>query len=82
MRKLMWFTLGFGGACALTEYLMPTEIGLRLALCFLLLGAIGLWRRPQKLPWRAAVCLCLGLGAGLAWRAAYFRQRPLRLPKR
>ncbi|MCI8619003.1 MAG: DNA internalization-related competence protein ComEC/Rec2 [Oscillospiraceae bacterium] len=71
MRKLMWFTLGFGGACALTEYLMPTEIGLRLALCFLLLGAIGLWRRPQKLPWRAAVCLCLGLGVGLAWSSLF-----------
>lgn len=71
MRKFMWFSLGFGGACALTEYLLPGGAGLGLALCFLLLGVVGLWRQSRKMPWRIAVCLCLGLGIGLVWSGLF-----------
>ena len=71
MRKLMWFTLGFGGACALCAYFWITE-GLLLPALILavLFGAFltaGSWVK-----WlRIAAALCLGCAVGLGWFQIY-----------
>lgn len=71
MRKLMWFTMGFGAACAFCAYAWVTEGLLVLALAFVLLAAASLigsrWLKKLKL-----ICvLCLGCAVGLGWFQIY-----------
>lgn len=71
MRRLVWFALGFGGACGLGSYLAP---GLRLlpwllGPCFY--GELCCsWGRGGGL-WRQAPLACLGLALGFAWFYLY-----------
>lgn len=71
MRILMWFTLGFGTACALGAYLLPPEVlaagaGIAGAFFLALLFAGLRFRRLRP----AAVAL-LGCCAGLGWFALF-----------
>ena len=71
MRKLMWFTIGFGLVCAFCAYFWATS-GLTLpALGFLGLFAAflmaGKWTKKLRVP--AAVCL--GCALGLLWFQTY-----------
>lgn len=68
MRKLMWFTLGFGAACALCAYVLPRELLLLTALCAATLtaGAAFLAGKP-----RAALAL-LGCTVGLCWFSLFW----------
>ena len=66
MRKLMWFTLGFGAACALGVYLLPANILLWVGVPLAILSAVGLFL-PMKPFGKIAVLLCLGLSVGLLW---------------
>ena len=67
MRKLMWFTIGLGAACAIcvyawvTAHLILPSIGFGiLFVAGLIIGRKILWVKP------VAVC-CLGICAGLLW---------------
>ena len=71
MRKLMWFTMGFGAACAFCAYcwvtaelLIPAAVFAGLFLV-LLLG--GRWKSCLK----PAAVLALGIAAGLFWFQTY-----------
>ena len=71
MRKLMWFTIGFGAVCALCAYLWLTA-GLWLpallaGLLFIPLTAFG-----RKIKWlRPIGVACLGCAAGFLWFQLY-----------
>lgn len=66
MRKLMWFAIGFGAACALAVYLLPVEsllwIGIALAAMFV--GGLVLFHKQWC---KIAAFLCLGLSFGFLW---------------
>lgn len=72
MRKLMWFALGFGAACALCAYWLPGNLllplmagGMVLALC------IGFWGRDFLSVRRIAVTI-LGCALGFGWYLGYY----------
>ena len=71
MRRLVWFALGFGGACGLGSYLAP---GLRLlpmaAGAVLLWGAL-LFLGKRRRAMAAGALACLGLALGFAWFYLY-----------
>ena len=68
MRKLMWFTLGFGGVCALCVY-CGLKPWMALLLSALAVGAIVAAKRCSI--FRAAALSLLGAVAGLAWFFSY-----------
>ena len=71
MRKLMWFTLGLGSACAVCSYLWLTD-GLwlpALVMCGIFLPALLFSGRISWLRCMAAVCL--GCAAGFLWFQLY-----------
>jgi len=71
VRKLMWFTLGVGAACALCAFFWLTD-GLwipALAMAGLSLGAVLLRRRLKWL--RCVAAICFGCAAGLLWFQLY-----------
>ena len=71
MRKLMWFTIGFGAVCAFCAYFWVTEalllpaIGFGMAFAAFLLGSR--WVKKLRVP--AAVCL--GCALGFMWFHGY-----------
>ena len=70
MRKLMWFAIGFGAACAFGAYfyvswLLPA--GLLFALMAALCIALTRWQRC----FRIGTVICLGIAAGLCWFSVY-----------
>lgn len=67
MRKLMWFTVGFGAACAVGSYLLFGNVLTVLAVAVLIIAA-GFWlisKRWEK--WMPGVAVCIGLAAGLLY---------------
>ena len=74
MRKLMWFTLGFGAVCALCSYLWLTEglllPGIILAgvSCLLLVGSR--WVKWFRIP----ATIALGCALALGWFQLYATQ--------
>lgn len=67
MRKLMWFTLGFGAACAVSAYFMNANaplaviIGCLIAAAgFMVLGGDYLWLKP-------AGAVMLGIAVAFVW---------------
>ena len=70
MRKLMWFALGFGGACAFCAYCYVSWI-LAAAVLFVLLTALFLVLSRRRLWLRAAAVVCLGVAVGLGWFRLY-----------
>ena len=73
MRRLMWFTLGFGGACGLGAYVLSREILWKLALCAVLLSALALFLGSGRKNLRRAALVLLGCAASLAWFSLYYR---------
>ena len=71
MRKLMWFTLGFGAACGVCAWLweVPGLCGIALVLAALGLGLIFAGKRVKWLKKAAAVFL--GASVGLLWFGGY-----------
>ena len=65
MRKLMWFTIGFAGACAIGVYLVSGTWLLLLAL-FALMSAIALWFIKSNRG-KAAFGVLLGCAVGFLW---------------
>lgn len=66
MRKLMWFALGFGAACALGVYALPVSVLLWAGIPLVVLSLIGLFL-PLKSFGKIGVFLCLGLSVGFLW---------------
>ena len=67
MRKLMWFTIGFCGACAVGVYLLAGNLLVVLAAVALMTAGAAwlLCRRWNKKP--VATVILLGLAAGMLW---------------
>ena len=67
MRKLMWFTVGFGGACAVGAYLLFDNVLAALSAVTLLLAGVFwlLGKHWEKL--MSGVAVCIGLAAGLLY---------------
>lgn len=71
MRKLMWFTLGFGPVCALCAYLWLTDGLVIPAVIFVLLFVSFLVCSRRIKGMRIAAAVCLGCAAGLLWFQIY-----------
>lgn len=71
MRKLMWFSLGFGGACAVGAFLYGGSWLLPMAAVMLFLS-VGLWLASRYFkPIRTAGMIAFGCAAGLLWFLGY-----------
>lgn len=70
MRKLMWFTLGFGAVLAAGFYL-GWEIMLGLGILALLLLIFGLWLKPRWEPGKILTILSTGALIGLIFFCVY-----------
>ena len=66
MRRLMWFAIGFGAACALGVYFLPVSILLWIGIPLTLLAVAGLCI-PSKAYGKIVAALCLGLAVGCMW---------------
>lgn len=70
MRKLMWFSIGFCTACAISVYLISIQLAFLLGILFLVVGiALLLLRRNDWI--RVAAVVCLGLSFGQVWYCLY-----------
>ena len=65
MRKLMWFTVGFGGSCAFAAYCYNPWL-LCIAAVFLLLSGVFLALMRWKIGFRIGCAICLGAAFGLS----------------
>jgi len=70
MRKLMWFTIGFGSACILGAYYYNSLL-LPIAVLFLLLAALSFVLIRWRIGFRIAAVVCLGIALGLGWFHIY-----------
>lgn len=71
MRKMMWFTVGFGAACAYCAYAWITSGLILPAFLFLGLFAVGLYAGNRIPNMKIAAVVCLGMGLGLLWFQGY-----------
>ena len=71
MRKLMWFTIGFGAACAFCAYTWTTSGLILPAIVFAVLFAAGLYAGSWVKHLKIVAALCLGIGLGLTWFHVY-----------
>ena len=69
MRKLMWFSMGFGLACALAVYAFSLSVLILLGVlgCLLAVGCLLLLKEKRRIP----AAILLGLGLGLLWYWSY-----------
>ena len=79
MRKLMWFTLGFGGACAWGAYFHNQYAIVIMATAVVLAAILGVVGRKQKVIHFGAL-IFLGISVGIASFGAFDRYR-LSLPR-
>lgn len=71
VRRLMWFVLGFGPACAVYTYLFPERWALPIAAVLLLLS-VGWSILGRRRKWAGRVCaVCLGLALGMLYCWGY-----------
>ena len=70
MRKLMWFTIGFGAASAVGAYFEWLPVGI-LAIAAFVLGAVALLFRNKWKCLRIGAVILLGLAAGAGWFYGY-----------
>lgn len=66
MRKLMWFTIGFGTACALSVYLLPASLLLWVGIPLGILALAGSFL-PCNTYGKIAIFLSFGLFLGFLW---------------
>lgn len=66
MRKLMWFTLGFGGACAWGAYFSNQYAVAILSVAGVLAAVLGLLGKNRKY-FRPAALIGLGIVIGIGW---------------
>lgn len=71
MRKMLWFTLGFGAACGLCAYLLIPEL---LTLPLIAAGAVLLLVFRHQTTIRRLGLMLLGISAGIFWFMQYRNQ--------
>ena len=71
MRKLMWFTVGFGAACAFCAYTWTCTELILPAIVFAVLFAAGIAAGKLSEHFRVAAVVCLGISVGLGWFQLY-----------
>ncbi len=67
MRKLMWFTIGFGASCAVGAYFFSGNVLVVLALTVLLLAFAALLAGKSRDLMKPVSVACFGLAAGFLW---------------
>ena len=67
MRRLMWFSIGFAGACALAVYTFTLSLLIPFGILGILLAVGSLAALKKKIPG----AILLGLGLGLLWYFGY-----------
>ena len=72
MRKLMWFTIGFGAACVFCAYSWTCEGLVLPALFFVTLAVVSVLGSKRTEALKITGAVCLGIGLGLSWFQAYF----------
>lgn len=72
MRKLMWFSVGFAGACLLGSYLFGTWLLGAAAATLALTGLLILWKSRKKFV-NCIIGILLGLTIGFLWQGIYDR---------
>ncbi|HIT34485.1 MAG TPA: DNA internalization-related competence protein ComEC/Rec2 [Candidatus Faecousia intestinigallinarum] len=70
MRILMWFSIGFCGACGAFAYLPGSGLGAPILAAVLAAAAIALWVGRERML-RPLVCALLGCALGLGWFACF-----------
>lgn len=70
MRKLMWFTLGFGASCALGVYLYLDSFWLLLIPSILVMAA-AFWLKGKRKFLRPVAAVALGAAVGIVWFLGY-----------
>jgi len=73
MRRLVWFTLGFGAACGLGTYLLPQSLFVKLALCAAIMAAGAAFFGKNRRFCRGAALVLLGCAVGFFWFSQYYR---------
>lgn len=74
MRKLMWFTIGFGAACGFCAYTWTSEALILPAVFFAVLFAAGIFAGKWVQQFKIAAAVCLGISLGLGWFHLYHDQ--------
>lgn len=67
MRKLMWFTIGFGAACGLCAYILPDSWILPGIVLTVALAGAGVFGAKHWKPVRVLVMACFGCALGFSW---------------
>lgn len=70
MRKLLWFTIGFGAACTVGAYLLFDSTLLTLGGVCLVLGVGGCFLKNKIL--RVFAVILIGLSIGFSWVCGYY----------
>lgn len=70
MRKLMWFTLGFGAACAWGSYL-GNRFSLAIVIVAVIIAALLMVLKRENRLLRTVAMLCAGVAAGILWFSAF-----------
>ncbi|MBQ9761836.1 MAG: DNA internalization-related competence protein ComEC/Rec2 [Oscillospiraceae bacterium] len=70
MRKLMWFTLGFGASCALGAYLFWDGFWLLLIPSVFVMG-LAFWMKGKWKFLRPVAAVALGVAVGVLWLLGY-----------
>ena len=70
MRKLMWFTLGFGAACAWGSYL-ANRFGLVIIIVSVIIAALLMMSKRDNRIFRTVAMLCAGIAVGILWFSAF-----------
>ena len=81
MRKLMWFSIGFCGACAIGAYLNISSWLIPLAAVMLFLAVLAACLSGWKRNFRVLIPTFLGIALGLGWFWVfeYFGLTPIRM---
>ena len=70
MRKLMWFTLGFGAACAWGSYL-GNRFSLAIVIVAVIIAVLLMVLKRENRLLRTVAMLCAGVAAGILWFSAF-----------
>ena len=70
MRKLMWFTLGFGAACACGSYL-TNWFGWMIVIISVVVAAVMMAIKCENRVFRTVAMVCVGITAGILWFSAF-----------
>ena len=71
MRKLMWFTVGFGAACCYCAYTWTNENLILPGILFCLLAGLCLYAGNQMPKLKIAAVIGIGISLGLLWFQGY-----------